>query len=140
METETPNVKIAHKIFMVSFLCGLLIDWGTLDVAAFPIGIYHRRILDPHFRKTILKYITNVLPLFVIGITISKISLLRFGVFLVLGYICSDTKIDIEKMKTFCIDKQISYLLPFVNHLEVIKNTLYSVIFLPNSVEDNKEE
>ena len=93
------NLSMTHVVHFLSFLMGLFSQWGTIDLCGIPLGLFWNRFTDKKFCLDLLTYLSNSSHLFILGIILSNVSVLRFVILFAIGAILSESQIDFDKIQ-----------------------------------------
>ena len=68
------------------FLFGLLINWGSLNIIGFMIGLNYRYLLSTGTYNKLITEVQTIIPAFMLGVLIVHLSLIYFTLSVFVGY------------------------------------------------------
>ena len=97
VDTESEQVEesvdfiISSDVFekfasVFGFLFGLLINWGSLNIIGFMIGLNYRYLLATGTYNKLITEVQTIIPAFMLGVLIVHLSLIYFTLSVFVGY------------------------------------------------------
>ena len=90
-EEESVDLIISSDVFekfasVFGFLFGLLINWGSLNIIGFMIGLNYRYLLSTGTYNKLITEVQTIIPAFMLGVLIVHLSLIYFTMSVFIGY------------------------------------------------------
>tara|TARA_B100001093_G_C26785169_1_gene996332 strand:- start:767 stop:1321 length:555 start_codon:yes stop_codon:yes gene_type:complete len=88
---ETVDLIISSDVFekfasVFGFMFGLLINWGSLNIIGFMIGLNYRYLLATGTYNKLITEVQTIIPAFMLGVLIVHLSLIYFTLSVFVGY------------------------------------------------------
>lgn len=88
---ESVDFIISSDVFekfasVFGFLFGLLINWGSLNIIGFMIGLNYRYLLATGTYNKLITEVQTIIPAFMLGVLIVHLSLIYFTLSVFVGY------------------------------------------------------
>tara|TARA_B100001093_G_scaffold506805_1_gene566339 strand:- start:99 stop:659 length:561 start_codon:yes stop_codon:yes gene_type:complete len=80
---------------VIGFLFGLMINWGSLNIVGFMIGLNYRYLLSSGSYNKIICEVQTIIPAFMLGVLIVHLSLIYFTVSVFVGYAVKSKNINV---------------------------------------------
>jgi hypothetical protein len=98
-EPESYDIIISPETFdrfasVIGFLFGLLINWGSLNILGFMIGLNYKYLLVSASYNKILTEVQTIIPAFMLGVLIVHLSLIYFAISIFIGYIVKSKNLN----------------------------------------------
>lgn len=99
-EEESVDLIISSDVFekfasVFGFLFGLLINWGSLNIIGFMIGLNYRYLLSTGTYNKLITEVQTIIPAFMLGVLIVHLSLIYFTMSVFIGYAVKSKNLSI---------------------------------------------
>ena len=71
---------------VIGFMFGVMINWGSLNIVGFMIGLNYKYLMSSASYNKILNEIQTIIPAFMLGVLIVHLSLIYFTLSVFVGY------------------------------------------------------
>jgi hypothetical protein len=85
----------------IAFFLGLMINWGSLNLLGFMIGLNYNYFLSSRSYVKIRQEIQTIIPTFTLGVLLVHLSLIYFFISVFVGYIVKSKKIRLPDRDFF---------------------------------------
>ena len=97
---ESVDLIISSDVFekfasVFGFLFGLLINWGSLNIIGFMIGLNYRYLLSTGTYNKLITEVQTIIPAFMLGVLIVHLSLIYFTLSVFVGYAVKSKNLSI---------------------------------------------
>ena len=79
---------------VIGFLFGLMINWGSLNIVGFMIGLNYRYLMSSASYNKIICEVQTIIPAFMLGVLIVHLSLIYFTISVFVGYAVKSKNIN----------------------------------------------
>ncbi len=79
---------------VIGFLFGLMINWGSLNIVGFMIGLNYKYLLSSASYNKIMTEVQTIIPAFMLGVLIVHLSLIYFTISVFVGYAVKSRNIN----------------------------------------------
>ena len=79
---------------VIGFIFGLMINWGSLNIGGFMIGLNYKYILTGSSYSRIMTEVQTIIPAFMLGVLIVHLSLIYFTMSVFVGYAVKSKNIN----------------------------------------------
>ena len=86
---------------VIGFIFGLMINWGSLNIAGFMIGLNYKYIMTGSSYTRIMSEVQTIIPAFMLGVLIVHLSLIYFTMSVFVGYAVKSKNINFLDEKFF---------------------------------------
>ena len=98
-DSESYDIIISPETFdrfasVIGFLFGLLINWGSLNILGFMIGLNYKFLLVSASYNKIASEVQTIIPAFMLGVLIVHLSLIYFAISIFIGYIVKSKNLN----------------------------------------------
>lgn len=80
---------------VIGFLFGLMINWGSLNIVGFMIGLNYRYLMSSASYNKIICEVQTIIPAFMLGVLIVHLSLIYFTISVFVGYAVKSKNINV---------------------------------------------
>lgn len=71
---------------VIGFLFGVMINWGSLNIVGFMIGLNYKYLMSSSSYNKIMNEVQTIIPAFMLGVLIVHLSLIYFTLSVFVGY------------------------------------------------------
>ena len=71
---------------VIGFMFGVMINWGSLNIVGFMIGLNYKYLMSSASYNRILNEVQTIIPAFMLGVLIVHLSLIYFTLSVFVGY------------------------------------------------------
>ena len=71
---------------VIGFLFGVMINWGSLNIVGFMIGLNYKYLMSSASYNKIMNEVQTIIPAFMLGVLIVHLSLIYFTLSVFIGY------------------------------------------------------
>ena len=80
---------------VIGFMFGVMINWGSLNIVGFMIGLNYKYLMSSASYNRILNEVQTIIPAFMLGVLIVHLSLIYFTLSVFVGYAVKSKNINV---------------------------------------------